>query len=105
MNLPSTVIVGAGPAGLSAAYELVRLGKSPVVLESSGIVGGISRTESYKGYLFDVGGHRFFTKNETVNRIWEEMIGDDFLTVNRKSRIYHKDRRHRIWYGYCKGNC
>ena len=56
------VIIGAGPAGLTAAYQLDKIGIQSVVLEKDDIVGGISRTVNYKGYRFDIGGHRFFTK-------------------------------------------
>jgi len=56
------VVIGSGPAGLTAAYELVKHGVDSIVLEKSKQVGGISRTETYKGYRFDIGGHRFFTK-------------------------------------------
>ena len=62
------------------------------VLEASGRIGGIARTETYRGYLFDIGGHRFFTKNRQIERLWYEMLGDDFLEVQRISRIYYQDR-------------
>jgi protoporphyrinogen oxidase len=86
------VIVGAGPAGLTAAYELVTEGLRPVVLEKADKVGGIARTETHSGYRFDIGGHRFFTKVEEVQRLWEDMLGDDFLKVSRLSHIYFQDR-------------
>ena len=88
-----TVIAGAGPAGLTAAYELTKHGGSCVVLESEALlVGGISRTDSYKGYRFDIGGHRFFSKSEEVNRLWREILGDQLLTRKRLSRIYYNRR-------------
>ena len=65
----STIILGAGPAGLTAALELDRLEKNAVVLEQDDIVGGIARTVSYRGYRFDIGGHRFFTKVSLVQDI------------------------------------
>ncbi|HBE50101.1 MAG TPA: FAD-dependent oxidoreductase, partial [Cyanobacteria bacterium UBA11369] len=74
MQNNSTIIIGAGPAGLTAAYELVKHGIKPVVLEKGDKVGGISRTETYKGYLFDIGGHRFFTKVEEVQQLWHEVL-------------------------------
>jgi protoporphyrinogen oxidase len=84
------VIAGAGPAGLTAAYELTRHGRPCVVLEADPhMVGGISRTDVYKGYRFDIGGHRFFSKSEEVNALWREVLGDEFLTRSRLSRIYY----------------
>jgi protoporphyrinogen oxidase len=87
------IIAGGGPAGLTAAYELSKHGKACVVLESDPrMVGGISRTDQYKGYRFDIGGHRFFSKSGEVNRLWHEILGDEFLTRSRLSRIYY-DRK------------
>jgi len=86
------VIIGAGPAGLTAAYELVRQGVPALVLEKADKVGGIARTETYKGYHFDIGGHRFFTKVAEIQQLWEEMLGDEFLVVPRLSHMYYRDR-------------
>jgi protoporphyrinogen oxidase len=87
------VVVGAGPAGLTAAYELSKHGVGTTVLEKDpSTVGGISRTVQYKGFRFDIGGHRFFTKIPEVNQIWHEILGDQFLTRPRLSRIYY-DRK------------
>ncbi len=87
------VIAGGGPAGLTAAYELTRHGRTCVVLESDRqMVGGISRTDTYKGYRFDIGGHRFFSKSEEVNALWREVLGDQLITRSRMSRIYY-DRK------------
>ncbi|MFO0907078.1 MAG: NAD(P)/FAD-dependent oxidoreductase [Isosphaeraceae bacterium] len=84
------VIAGGGPAGLTAAYELTRHGRGCVVLEADPtMVGGISRTDVYKGYRFDIGGHRFFSKSAEVNAIWREVLGDQFITRPRLSRIYY----------------
>jgi len=83
------VIIGAGPAGLSAAYELAKLKQHPIVLEKGDQVGGLARTESYNGFSFDMGGHRFFTKNQEVNKLWHEILGQDFLRRPRLSRIYY----------------
>ena len=92
MNDKPVLIVGAGPAGLAAAYELITRGVRPLVLEQADTVGGLARTETYKGYSFDIGGHRFFTKIEKIDRLWREMLGEDFLTVSRLSRIYYRGR-------------
>ena len=83
------VVIGAGPAGLTAAYELAKLDSKPVVIEKGDKVGGIARTEAYKGFYFDMGGHRFFTKVEEVNKTWREILGDKFLHRPRLSRIYY----------------
>jgi len=83
------VILGAGPAGLTAAYEFTKWGVVPVVIEKQSIVGGLSSTRTYKGYHFDTGGHRFFTKAEAVSRMWKEILGADFLRRPRMSRIYY----------------
>ena len=90
----TAVIIGAGPAGLTAAYELQKRSKDirPVVFEAGSLVGGISRTESHKGYRFDIGGHRFFTKVPEVEEMWNEVLGDDFITRPRLSRIYYRDK-------------
>jgi protoporphyrinogen oxidase len=82
------LIVGAGPAGLTAAYELVRHGRNVRVVEMTDHVGGISRTETKGGYRFDIGGHRFFSKDAEVNALWQEMLGEEFLRVPRLSRIF-----------------
>jgi protoporphyrinogen oxidase len=86
------VIIGAGPAGLTAAYELSKLGIPAIVLEQDDVVGGLSRTASYKGYCFDIGGHRFFTKVDFVQSLWEEVLGEDFLVRPRLSRIYYNGK-------------
>ena len=87
---PSVVIIGAGPAGLTAAYELVKAGRSSTVLEASDVVGGISQTVVRDGWRFDIGGHRFFTKVSEVEQVWHEILPDeDFLLRPRKSRIFY----------------
>src|ERR1700738_2232830 len=85
----SVVIIGGGPAGLTASYELSKHGVPAVVLEADQIVGGLSRTVNYKGYLFDIGGHRFFTKWQEVEQIWHEILNGKFLARPRLSRIYY----------------
>ncbi len=91
-NYKPVIIIGAGPAGLTAAYELIKQGRRPVVLEKGDRPGGIARTEVFKGYRFDIGGHRFFTKNDAIMRLWREVLGDGFITVPRKSRIYYEGK-------------
>ena len=83
------VIVGAGPAGLTAAWELVTRGIKVTVLEKYHLVGGIARTERYKDYYYDIGGHRFFTKVDEVNALWQTWMGDEMLLRPRISRIYY----------------
>jgi protoporphyrinogen oxidase len=85
------VVLGAGPAGLTAAYTLAKNGIPSTVLEKSHLVGGHSRTEEYRGYRFDIGGHRFFTKIEVVNQIWHEVLGEEFIKTKRLSRIFYND--------------
>jgi protoporphyrinogen oxidase len=86
------VVIGGGPAGLTAAYELARRGATPVVLERDATVGGLARTETYRGFHFDMGGHRFFTKVPEVNELWRDVLGADFLRRPRLSRIYYRGR-------------
>ncbi|MDV3352102.1 NAD(P)/FAD-dependent oxidoreductase [Leptolyngbyaceae cyanobacterium CCMR0082] len=83
------IVIGGGPAGLTSSYELMKHNVKSIVLEKADKVGGISRTESYKGYRFDIGGHRFFTKVGEVKAIWQEILGDDFIQTPRLSRIYY----------------
>jgi len=85
------VIVGAGPAGLTAAYELCKRGQAVTVLENDPqYVGGIARTVEYKGFRFDIGGHRFFSKSREVENFWTEILGPDLLERPRSSRIYYE---------------
>jgi protoporphyrinogen oxidase len=86
------IIIGAGPAGLTAAYELCKAGVESVVVEKDTIVGGLARTVNFNGYLFDIGGHRFFTKVKPIEEMWNEVLGPDFIKRNRLSRIYHNKK-------------
>jgi protoporphyrinogen oxidase len=88
-----TVVLGAGPAGLTAGYLLAKQGLPVVVLEAEDQVGGIAKTAVRDGYRFDLGGHRFFTKATEVNELWHEIMREDFLKRPRMSRIYWRDRK------------
>ncbi len=94
MTVDSEVfVIGAGPAGLTAAYCLAKHGQSVLVIERDPVyVGGISRTVDYKGFLFDIGGHRFFSKSKEVVALWQELLPDDFIERPRLSRIYYNGR-------------
>ena len=84
------LVIGAGPAGLTTAYCLSKAGAEVLVLEQDPhLVGGISRTAKYKDYLFDIGGHRFFSKSREVVDLWNEILPDDFIERPRLSRIYY----------------
>jgi len=86
------VVMGGGPAGLTAAYELMKKDVKSIVIEKLDKVGGIARTEIYQGYRFDIGGHRFFTKVTEVEDLWKEILSDDFIQVPRLSRIYYQGK-------------
>jgi len=87
------VVIGAGPAGLTAAYQLTKAGRPALVLEADDVVGGISRTVERDGWRFDIGGHRFFTKVQPVEDLWHEILPPgDFLMRPRLSRIYYEGK-------------
>ena len=87
------VVIGAGPAGLTAAYQLVKAGRRATVLEGDTVVGGISRTVERDGWRFDIGGHRFFTKVKPVEEFWHDVLPDeDFMLRPRKSRIFYQGK-------------
>ena len=93
MKILDAFVLGAGPAGLTTAYCLAKAGKSVHVIEQDPVyVGGISRTVNYKGFLFDIGGHRFFSKSREVVDLWNEILPDDFIDRPRLSRIYYKGK-------------
>ena len=86
-----TLIIGSGPAGLTTAYSLAKANRDVLVLEADpDYVGGISRTVHYKGFLFDIGGHRFFSKSKEIVDLWNEILPDDFIERPRLSRIYYR---------------
>src|SRR6185312_11875510 len=90
MSHSDVFVIGAGPAGLTAAYLLTKQGIPTTVIEADPTyVGGISRTASYKNFLFDIGGHRFFSKSKEVVDLWKEILPDDFIERPRLSRIYY----------------
>jgi protoporphyrinogen oxidase len=90
---PNVVVIGAGPAGLTAAYQLSKRGVAATILEADNVVGGISRTAQRDGWRFDIGGHRFFTKVQAVENLWFEILGsEDFLRRSRKSRILYQGK-------------
>lgn len=94
MTLKTKVaIIGAGPAGLTAGYLLSKKQIDVTVLEAdSTYVGGISKTVSYKGFHFDIGGHRFFSKSQEVESLWTEILPHDMLDRPRSSRIYYRNK-------------
>jgi protoporphyrinogen oxidase len=93
VNDQSVAIIGAGPAGLTAAYLLSKNGVPVTVLESDPTyVGGIARTAQYKGFRFDIGGHRFFSKAKEVEDLWTELLPNDMLERPRSSRIYYRGK-------------
>ena len=92
-NYSDVLIIGAGPAGLTAGYLLSKEKISTTVLETHpNLVGGISRTEQYKDFLFDIGGHRFFSKSQAVVELWNEILPDGFIERPRLSRIFYRGK-------------
>jgi len=91
-NDQNVVIIGGGPAGLTAAYQLAKNGLKSVVVEKDGVLGGLSRTVIYKDYYFDIGGHRFFSKVREVETLWKDVLADDLLRRKRLSRIYYNKK-------------
>ena len=81
------IIIGAGPAGLTAAYQLSESNKKVLVLEKKSQVGGLAETKVFGPYRYDIGPHRFFTKNKEVYELFLEMLGNDAVSVDRKTRI------------------
>src|SRR5581483_5694585 len=88
----TVLVLGGGPAGLTAAYLLAKAGRPVTVLEAESQVGGLAKTVEIDGYRFDLGGHRFFTKSIEVDILWHEILGDEFLLRPRMSRISWNNR-------------
>lgn len=86
------VILGGGPAGIAAADFLAAEGRAPILLDRESMPGGLCRTLSFKGFLFDIGGHRFLTPYDEIRKIWLDIMGDEMLHVRRMSRIYYQNR-------------
>jgi len=86
------VILGAGPAGLACAEQLTRSGLTVIILDRNDRPGGLARTESFAGHLFDVGPHRFYTKNQQVEAFWKQFAGDDLIRVKRLTRILYENK-------------
>src|ERR671916_3022180 len=87
-----TLVLGGGPAGLTAGYLLAKRELPVTVLEAEAQVGGLAKTVERDGYRFDLGGHRFFTKSDEVQRLWHEVLGDELLVRARLSRIFWRGR-------------
>ncbi|MFA5110589.1 MAG: NAD(P)-binding protein, partial [Desulfobaccales bacterium] len=86
------VIIGGGPAGISAANTLAEQQIPCVLIEKDKQMGGLCKTVEYKGFRCDIGGHRFFTKNQEIRTMWEKTLGDEFLVRPRLSRIYYRGK-------------
>ncbi|MBI3306625.1 MAG: NAD(P)/FAD-dependent oxidoreductase [Candidatus Omnitrophica bacterium] len=91
-SLKSILIVGAGPAGMACAHTLAKAGCTATVFEKEQVPGGLCRTLNFDGYLFDIGGHRFLTKSDEINQLWQDVLEGDLLRVKRLSRIYFRRR-------------
>ncbi len=89
---PPVLIIGGGPSGIAAAHRLSEARHPALLIEQSSRLGGIARTEEYRGFFFDIGGHRFFTKNEEIDSLWHRMLKDRFRRVVRNSRIYYQNQ-------------
>ena len=86
-------IIGGGPAGLGAALELVKHGIDNIlIVDRNNSAGGLSRSNLFDGARFDIGPHRFHTKNDEISKIWHDTLGNDFKTISRLTRIYYKDK-------------
>lgn len=86
------IILGAGPAGITSALTLAKNNRKVVVFEKDAQIGGLSKTIDFKGFLFDMGPHRFFSKSNEVNDIWNKTLGKNFISVKRLTRIYYRNK-------------
>lgn len=86
------IVIGAGPAGVTAAYALSERQIPVIILEKDQQIGGLCKTVQHRGFRCDIGGHRFFTKNKQIQGIWENILGEEFLTRPRLSRIYYRGK-------------
>ena len=86
------LIIGAGPAGLTAGFKLLNKKDFIIIEKDSEYVGGISRTEKYKNFKFDIGGHRFFSKSKEINQLWDQILPNDIILRKRSSRILFKNK-------------
>jgi protoporphyrinogen oxidase len=85
------VIVGGGPSGLAAGHEAISRGAKVTVLERLDRVGGLARTLDFQGSRFDIGPHRFFTRNKEVQELFVTVVGEDLLHVPRLTRIFYNN--------------
>ena len=92
MKKKKIAIIGAGPAGITAAYELAKAGYKVEVFEASPQVGGLSKTLDLWNQKIDLGPHRFFSNDTKINKLWLEVVGDDYRMVDRLTRIYYKKK-------------
>lgn len=88
----SPIVIGAGPAGITAAYALSERQVPVIVLEKDHQIGGLCKTVQHNGFRCDIGGHRFFTKNKQIQTMWENVLGEEFLIRPRLSRIYYQGK-------------
>jgi protoporphyrinogen oxidase len=86
----NAAVIGAGPAGLSVAYQLIKKGDGCDVYEAAGNTGGLSRSLELWGQTVDLGPHRFFSRDQRVNELWLEIVGDDYAMVRRLTRILYR---------------
>ena len=86
------IIIGGGPAGLTALYELSKNNKKVLLIEKKSNVGGLAETKIFGDFRYDIGPHRFFTKNKEINELFMEILGEDAVAVNRKTRILFKGK-------------